>query len=355
MLTNSLKKYLCNLMLVLTAFLFCILAGEAILRVKQRYVNNYDFAMWNYASELKQPLWNSSLPFHHYPSRSGRYYGVEIRTNSLGFRDTERSIQKPLNTRRIIMLGDSFTLGWGVPFDKTFSYQLEAMLNKTGEMFQVINMGVGNYNTVMEVELFKLKGLKLNPDVVVLMYYINDAEQTPEINALSYSFLKYSYLLASVREQVMRYRIMRKSSGSLERYYRNLYADGAIGITATTKALTELLAICKEKNIKLLIVNIPDLRQLKEYPFVFATDYIRNFSEDNHVPFLDLLSFLEKEAGESLWVSMEDPHLNVKGNALAAEAILEKLRSIPPFSHDGAPSGESTSGLIHNRNLSNFK
>ena len=56
------------------------------------------------------------------------------------------------------MLGDSLAFGWGVPVEKTSSKQLEQMLINAGHDVEVINTGVGNYNTEMEVAYFLERG-----------------------------------------------------------------------------------------------------------------------------------------------------------------------------------------------------
>ena len=81
----------------------------------------------------------------------------------------------------MLMLGDSLTFGWGVRIEDTPAKMIERTLNEgsAAPRFEVINAGVGNYNTVQEVIYFLDKGQNLNPDVVVLNYFINDAEPTP--------------------------------------------------------------------------------------------------------------------------------------------------------------------------------
>src|SRR5262249_49115553 len=82
-----------------------------------------------------------------------------------------------------LMLGDSFTEGWGVPFGKTFSKRVERLYASRGIRAEVINAGVGNYNTVMEVNYFLSEGYKYQPDIVVLNYIPNDAEPMPRHTA----------------------------------------------------------------------------------------------------------------------------------------------------------------------------
>jgi len=82
-----------------------------------------------------------------------------------------------------VILGDSLTFGWGVEKELTFEERLEARLDETRPT-EVINLGVGNYNTTQQVHLFLAKGLKYQPDQVVLFYFINDAEPVPQQSTL---------------------------------------------------------------------------------------------------------------------------------------------------------------------------
>ena len=108
---------------------------------------------------------------------------THVKINSDGFRDREFSVSKPLNTFRIIVLGDSFTFGQGLELNETFNKILETRLNSLndGKVYEVMNFGVGGYNTLDEVEFFKEKGLKYKPDVVIIGFFHNDFEDNFEI------------------------------------------------------------------------------------------------------------------------------------------------------------------------------
>jgi lysophospholipase L1-like esterase len=105
--------------------------------------------------------------------------GVEYTTNSAGMRDdAEFTVAKPRGTRRIVFVGDSFTFGWGLQLAYTFPKQLAARLEAwpaSAGRWEVINLGVPAYNTMNEVHSLEHKGLQYEPDVVVLMYHLNDA------------------------------------------------------------------------------------------------------------------------------------------------------------------------------------
>jgi lysophospholipase L1-like esterase len=286
--------------------------------------------MWRYASEIKQPLPYKKLPFHHYPNKAGHYYGVSVETNSLGLRDYEYSIEKPENMKRVIFLGDSFTFGWGVPLKKLYSKQVEKMLSRVGQKAQVINMGVGNYNSIMEVELFKQKGLILEPDMVVLMYFVNDTEPVPRVKSKAeYFVLKHSYFMAFLFDRLVKLKTAFDKNFDWKKYYLSLYSqENAVNLAENEKAIKELINLCRTHQIKLVIVNIPELRSLKQYQFDKATMHIKDLAAEGKVPFLDLLPALVGQEAESLWVSEEDPHASELANRIIAEEIYDKIAPV---------------------------
>lgn len=306
---------------------FCFLIGEITVRISYKYLKNYNMEMWRYASEMKQPLPYQRLPFHHYPDKEGFYYGVNLKINSLGLRDYEYSIKKPENVKRIIFLGDSFTFGWGVSLEKLFSKKVEEMLNRKGRKVEVINMGIGNYNSIMEVELFKRKGLMLDPDMVILMYFVNDTEPVPRVKSnIEYFMLKNSYFMAFLFDRLVKLKTFFDKDFEWSKYYLSLYGqENSQNLDDNREAIRELIKICEISKIDLLIVNIPELRSLKEYQFQLATNYIEGLAEEENVAFLDLLPALVGHEAESLWVSPEDPHASELANGIIAEEIYDKI------------------------------
>src|SRR5439155_17085165 len=152
--------------LVCTVVLFAA-ALEGALRVI--FARSFDFSMemWKYAVELKRPVADPQLSFVHVPNRSAFLMGVEVSINSEGRRDRDYPRAKPADVYRIIMLGDSTTLGWGVPLDQTVAKLLESDLNRNGR-YEVINAGAGNYGTVQEVANYKTYDRSWRPDLVIL-------------------------------------------------------------------------------------------------------------------------------------------------------------------------------------------
>jgi lysophospholipase L1-like esterase len=109
------------------------------------------------------------------PSQRSFTIGQPVRTNRMGFRSPEIQPAKPPGTFRVLCLGDSQTFGNGVPQDRTFPRRLEGLLRDEGlDGAQVINAGVQAYDTEQEVRLLERLAPRLDPDVVVLAFYLND-------------------------------------------------------------------------------------------------------------------------------------------------------------------------------------
>ncbi len=103
-------------------------------------------------------------------------------TNSHGQRDVERSVARPGNIRRAILLGDSVVEGFGLPdLDDTISRRMETKF--PNGQWEVLNFGISGYCTKAEIELLRTKGLQFQPDVVMLVFVQNDFENYNQDNA----------------------------------------------------------------------------------------------------------------------------------------------------------------------------
>jgi hypothetical protein len=93
--------------------------------------------------------------------------------NRLGLRGRETTVEKPAGTRRILMLGDSFTMGKGVEENETFSVLVESALQEKlaacgGGSVEVLNAGNDSYAPILEYLYFDRELARLAPDLVVL-------------------------------------------------------------------------------------------------------------------------------------------------------------------------------------------
>ena len=109
------------------------------------------------------------------PRLTGRVYdasmtgGHPLAMNAQGFRGESVTESKPENTKRVIALGDSVTMGTGVAADQTWAAQLQSLLNTPDQPFQVINTGLPTLDIgQMELEL-RTRWAAYEPDEIVLV------------------------------------------------------------------------------------------------------------------------------------------------------------------------------------------
>jgi hypothetical protein len=113
----------------------------------------------------------------------GRDYEFQnqLRTNSNGLRDREISYDKPADSVRVLLLGDTITEAVQVPLEQTFAKLTEAKLRETFEYIDVINAGCASYGTDNELLFFRAEGRRYNADLVLLVLSTrNDAIDVSE-------------------------------------------------------------------------------------------------------------------------------------------------------------------------------
>jgi lysophospholipase L1-like esterase len=98
-----------------------------------------------------------------------------FRFNRLGYRGPEFPIQKPSGMKRIVCMGDSSTLGWGVKDDETFCYRLARLLQTNiRARIETINAGVFGYTSHQGLHQLKTRIVQLHPDIIIFSYNWND-------------------------------------------------------------------------------------------------------------------------------------------------------------------------------------
>jgi lysophospholipase L1-like esterase len=328
---SMLRRAAGNLIAIAVGLAVAVGLAELVVRVAFRGSVDFDVEMWKYATQIKRPSDDPRVVFEHRPDGSALLMGVKVTTNSLGLREGERTREKPAGTYRIVALGDSITMGWGVAQDMTYPAQLERKLNAqppkgfpAGLRYEVLNLGVGNYNTVQEVMRLRNLGLALDPDLIILGYFINDAEPTPKP---SRGFLiEQSYLYAFIASRV---RLFKPSTGTYLDYYRGLYADGAPGWQAAQAALRDLATISRDRSIPAMMFIIPEMHELGDgYPFAGVHRQLEQVGSAVGLPVVDLFPALRGQKPESaLWVSPLDAHHNAKAQGLMADGMYAALEA----------------------------
>jgi len=208
--------------------------------------------------------WTYSFPeFELKPNFTQKFDGAviklseitTIKTNNDGFRDNkDYEINKSPDIVRIIFLGDSYTFGWGVNIEDSWPKVVERLLNENSDnkTYEVFNLGVPGYNTAQEVTLYKNKGLKYDPDMVLIHVFSNDLSNftEEELEAKKY---KQELNLKKLPEYEIERLVWEKKAEILNRYLINmsLYWENI------DNPLKELKEISGNKTVIILDIENP--------------------------------------------------------------------------------------------------
>lgn len=114
--------------------------------------------------------------------------------NTLGYRGDEVAFPKPDGTFRIVVYGDSSTYGTTNPYNETYPYYLgEVLRDEHGyENVEVVNAGVAGFTSWNSLVDFSLRGVELEPDLVIVYQGGNDVmprEVSPDCYRAASPFL----------------------------------------------------------------------------------------------------------------------------------------------------------------------
>lgn len=170
------KRLAQNLLLSLTAVLFCAALVEGFFRmIDDGAPGPSPEATGPTAEHYRFNGYHPLLGYDGLPSVRGRFHGQTVTHNAHGNRGPEASVAKPAGVRRVVVLGDSQAWGYGVGDDDTIPAQLGRLLNDGGgARTEVLNLGVGGYGTDQSFLKYLVQGQRYAPDAVVLTVFKND-------------------------------------------------------------------------------------------------------------------------------------------------------------------------------------
>jgi hypothetical protein len=298
-------------------------------------------------------------------------------TNSLGFRDAAvREVPLASKQKRILLLGDSFLEGMGVPYEKSVAGILGESLKADG--IEVLNASAVSYSPKLYFlktryliekkhlafdQLYVFIDISDPHDEIIYKYWEPGSESAfaSVLRALNRFLERHSFFYGSfaARRRLNREKAISNvfpAEGSadarfwvqdLKEYLRRAEPEkdrflwpnkqsaldewGREGLSLCEQYMTEVQRLCAQHGIRLTIVVYPSPYQLTGGNLVgIPVTFWRAFAEKHGIGFLNLFPvFIGKEPPETVYARYfikGDTHWNEAGNRLVAEAVLQYIR-----------------------------
>lgn len=299
------KRLLSGAGLVLLGLLLACAAVEGLVRVATSSQQNYLIEMWRYATLLKRNSADPVIGHEHIPGASAVLQGVEVSINSIGMRGPEPDLSTQ-GKHKIVIVGDSTAMGWGLPEDETLRAQLAGWL---GPGTEVMTTGVGNMNMTQIVANWLRYADTIRPDTVIVLATARApaVQDTGQAGWLVRHSQAYALIVSFVEIAMSN----TPGQAGLVAAYEKMWAGGP-GRVAMDVALDRLKADQAKHGYRVLVMMVPEPHSFQPYQFDFTTNIMRVESEKRGWTFLDPLPNLRQEPAESYWVANNDIHPNAK-------------------------------------------
>jgi hypothetical protein len=296
--------------------------------------------------------------------------------NSFGLRDREIPYAKPENSKRVLILGDSFMEALQVEIDSGFPRQLQTFLGQAlpWHNIKTVNAGRGGMGTAEEYLWYVTEGVKYHPDLVLLAFYVGndfrdnskkltgqavfkpyitfdadtfwvDASFTEsrsyKLKTLFWPLFSHSVLAAETARRIETLRISKEKPDTalcpkdlgVFNIDRDSVWENAYVVTGRIVALLD--EAVKRNSSALCMMIIPDSYQVNDTENDCVTgldlrkpnDFLREIAEARGIPFFDLTDTLEQEylrTGNCVYGFGENlgkGHWNESGHRFAAQIM----------------------------------
>jgi lysophospholipase L1-like esterase len=335
----STHRFLAALLLAVAASLISCVAAELILRALKLPVSHVLPRIG--PEQAKNMIFQKSeipdLDYEPRPNAVKMSGKSRFSINSLGIRGEEIKLQKEPGWKRILVVGDSFTFGYGVSDEDTYVAMLGRMIKEhyPGSRVQTLNLGVSAYSAVQETAVVKYKAAKFQPDLLIIGYALNDP-QTRTMDQLHDHFRKHAWwqhsnllsALVTAREK-LRVLVIAKGDG-----IRYLYQDPKEW-ASVCEEFREISAWSERAKVPALVVIIPYIADYQEpwpenYPYKQLHKMVADEAQKQGLEVLDLLPLLSAYRADRLTFSPVNIHFKPAGNGIIAAGILDCLSANYP-------------------------
>ncbi|HEX5052981.1 MAG TPA: GDSL-type esterase/lipase family protein [Planctomycetota bacterium] len=275
--------------------------------------------------------------------------GLTLTTNSQHLRGTrDCSLQDTENTYRILCLGDSFTMGYGVGDEDTYPAQLA----QQHPAIDTINMGLGGYGIDQCYLWYERDGTKFDVDVLLFAFIIGDFFRMnpwgnvadmgkPVLELVDGNPVAVNVPVVNVLE-VPRFgtRLTRLwQTSALAHLLPTTLAAPALGPVALAEQPFVPVALrifeilrdqSRERGQLFVLAMLPAEEEVPQARLELIDGWLRPALEERGIPLLDLRAAFQQVPKTELPGHFTLGHFSKRGNLLAAKALLEGIRRLDP-------------------------
>jgi len=310
------------------------------------------------------------------PGGIGHYQmGIPAIANSHGHRDVEVPLEKPAGVFRILVIGDSFTVGANVRQEEAYPKVLEKHLrNIYGSRIQVVNSGVGGWQPIQYAQYWEYYGHYFEPDLILIGFFVgNDTFDTyTNVKQLNTAIRGHTISPAAAARRFINLQVFLYDHSNLARLLLNRgpvasstfirkkcddFSDWYLAIQKARmpnhlrysraqrdlaqNAMNQIRRIRDraDNSVPVIVALLPDENQinqslqkrllndsqLPEYDFKMPQSMSIEMFREIGIPTIDLLPGV---LADPRCLYMNDTHWTPEGHELAASVILEGLTPI---------------------------
>ncbi|VAX20836.1 hypothetical protein MNBD_NITROSPINAE02-1446 [hydrothermal vent metagenome] len=361
----KIKEWGINLLLIAASLLAIIVVLEVAIRVTlPTWYPRYAF------------IADDDAGYRNTPDKKLRFKSNEFdfisESNSYGYRDDPF---EPDGRKVVMAIGDSFCWGFGVDYNELFLTIAEKNLG-----VRIVKACVSGYGTRQALALFRKDKARINPDVVLLNFFIgNDfyentsvrnltivdgwfRETAPETSSMihkSITWLRSRFrivelVIEKIKSSPKLYALVKRAGlaggdiiDQLDLYRKKERPEVTRAYDITSDQLKQLKEAAEDIGARLIVVIIPTKNQVNPAPFLEEVeemgkragdfdfmkprDRLKKMLGKLDVAVIDMTPAFRAEtkrnAGASLYYKI-DRHWNRAGQALAGRELSKKLKEI---------------------------
>jgi lysophospholipase L1-like esterase len=345
-----LKRFAFSAVMVCLTILFILVTAEMTLRLSGKVAVQ---GLHTASEEIFEQIPGVLEPGQDFIYRKKAELPFHVSINSLGYRGHEMTLKKNNGAIRVLCLGDSNTFGEFVNDEDTFPYKLQKLFDQQYNNIEIINGGVGG-STIIDQLFFLKKSMKIEPDIVILTFFLNDitdldSEQPLYISLNKNRKLKESAIFGSIYKFFGDTALFQLTLRARE--WHKLFIQGKVKFKNNElsepstikneeilrKKYIELLDgfydYLQKNSVKLIFVALPSHHQIGKRTELsdlhdFEMEWIANVTTGMGIPTVNLLKFFKKSnmGKEQLYLLPYDGHPSSLSYEIMAKVLFESLQ-----------------------------